>query len=88
MINAPKPAMQVFDRKEQDVEAAGEWLKARHGEGIVPQEIGVFVRSDKEVVRRAAGIERAGLSFMLLDQHVETISGHVSLCTMQLAKGL
>ena len=30
----------------------------------------------------------AGLNFKILDDHVETISGHASICTMHLAKGL
>lgn len=30
----------------------------------------------------------AGLSFNILDEHVETASGHVSVRTMHLAKGL
>ena len=31
---------------------------------------------------------RAGLAFKILDEHVETTSGHVSISTMHLAKGL
>lgn len=30
----------------------------------------------------------AELTFKVLDEHVETVSGHASLCTMHLAKGL
>jgi superfamily I DNA/RNA helicase len=29
-----------------------------------------------------------GMAFKILDEHVETTSGHVSICTMHLAKGL
>lgn len=33
-------------------------------------------------------MEQAALSFKVLDDHVATSSGHVSICTMHLAKGL
>ena len=33
-------------------------------------------------------MKAAGLSFKILDEHVETLSGHVSISTMHLAKGL
>ena len=33
-------------------------------------------------------LKRSGLAFKVLDEHVETSSGHVSICTMHLAKGL
>jgi len=33
-------------------------------------------------------VKAAGLSFKILDEHVETASGHVSISTMHLAKGL
>ena len=56
--------------------------------GIVPHEFGVFVRSDAQLDRAKAAVEAAGLPFKVLDEHVETTSGHVSICTMHLAKGL
>ena len=48
----------------------------------------VFVRSQAELGRATAAVERAGLPFKVLDEHVETASGHVSISTMHLAKGL
>jgi len=48
----------------------------------------VFVRSQAELGRATAAVERAGLPFKVLDDHVETASGHVSISTMHLAKGL
>ena len=35
-----------------------------------------------------AAVKGAGLAFKILDEHVETISGHVAISTMHLAKGL
>ncbi len=59
-----------------------------HFEGVLPHEIGVFVRSEAELERSRAAVEDAELSFKILDKNVETTSGHVSLSTMHLAKGL
>jgi superfamily I DNA/RNA helicase len=33
-------------------------------------------------------VEKAGVDFKVLDEHVETTNGHVSISTMHLAKGL
>lgn len=54
----------------------------------MPHEMGVFVRSAAEIDRARAVVEGAGLSFKVLDENVETTTGHVSISTMHLAKGL
>src|SRR2546427_3014925 len=56
--------------------------------GVVPHEFGVFVRSAAELDRARAAVKEAGIPFKILDEHVETTSGHVSIGTMHLAKGL
>jgi superfamily I DNA/RNA helicase len=57
-------------------------------EGVKPHEIAVFVRSAAELPRSRAAVEKAGLPFKVLDERVASTSGHVSLSTMHLAKGL
>lgn len=54
----------------------------------MPQEMGMFVRSDDELDRARQSVSKAGLPFKVLDEHVETTHGHVSISTMHLAKGL
>jgi superfamily I DNA/RNA helicase len=66
----------------------GTWLVDRSNEGVMPHEMGVFVRSPAELDRARAAIEHTGLPCKVLDEHVETISGYVSISTMHLAKGL
>ena len=56
--------------------------------GVVPHEIGVFVRSEVELDRARAAVEKSGIPYKVLDDHLETTSGHVSISTMHLAKGL
>ena len=88
VFNGPRPTIMVFDTQEDEIETVGQWLSDRSGEGLMPHEIGVFVRSTAELDRGQAAVEKAGLSFKMLDESVETTSGDVSLGTMHLAKGL
>jgi superfamily I DNA/RNA helicase len=46
------------------------------------------VRSTAELPRARKAVERARLLAKVLDDHVETVSGQVSIATMHLAKGL
>ena len=55
---------------------------------MLPHEFGVFVRSAAQLDRARAAVKEAGIAFKILDEHVETTSGHVSISTMHLAKGL
>jgi mRNA-degrading endonuclease RelE of RelBE toxin-antitoxin system len=88
MFNGPAPKIVVLDNAAEEIKAVGQWLAARTGEGFVPHEMGVFVRSAAELDRARAAVESAGLPFRVLDDHVETTSGRVSMSTMHLAKGL
>jgi hypothetical protein len=51
-------------------------------------EFGLFVRSMDQLNRAQAAAKKAGVPFKVLDENVETTSGHVSIGTMHLAKGL
>jgi hypothetical protein len=64
------------------------WLSDRTKAGVAPHEFGVFVRSEAELERARVAVKEAGLSFKILDEHVETTSGYASVTTMHLAKGL
>ena len=78
----------VCDTQEDEIETVGKCLSDRISEGVMPHEIGVFVRSAAELGRGRAAVEGAGLRLKILDEKVETAGGHVSLSTMHLAKGL
>jgi superfamily I DNA/RNA helicase len=88
VFNGPKPSITVFDTPEEEIEMVAKWLSERIREGMLPHEIGVFVRSPAELVRARAAVEKSGIPYKVLDEHVETTSGHVSIGTMHLAKGL
>jgi mRNA-degrading endonuclease RelE of RelBE toxin-antitoxin system len=88
VFNGPPPTILNLDTPEAEIEAVAQWLRDRSADGLTPHEIGVFVRSDGELDRALAAIARAGLECQVLDEHVETSGGQVSICTMHLAKGL
>jgi hypothetical protein len=78
----------VLDTQRDEIETVGKWLLDRTKDGFLLHEMGVFVRSATELDRASGAVEDAGLPFKLLDDNVETTSGHVSISTMHLAKGL
>lgn len=88
VFNGPAPAVASFPSAELESTAVGAWLRQRIAEGIVPQELGVFVRSSAELTRARDALASAGLPFKVLDHNTQTTPGQVSISTMHLAKGL
>jgi len=88
VFNGPPPAIRILDSIAEESEAVGTWLAERSGDGVLPHEMGIFVRSAAEVERARAAAEAAGLEYRELDDQVAPTTGFVSICTMHLAKGL
>lgn len=57
-------------------------------QGLAPDDIAVFVRTDAELPRARAAVSAAGLSAVELSERAVEHSGRVSIGTMHLAKGL
>ena len=88
VFNGPPPIVRTFKDESEEIKAIGNWVVEQSKAGVLPHEFGVFVRSVAQLKRAQAAVKAAGLSFKILDEHVETLSGHVSISTMHLAKGL
>lgn len=88
VFNGAPPSIQVLGSQSEEINAVSTWLRNRSHEGVMPHEIGVFVRSSAELERAQKAVEKAGLPFKILDENVETVSGYISISTMHLAKGL
>ncbi len=88
VFNGPEPVITALDTPEKEIETVGQWLANRISEGLKPHEIGVFVRSESELDRARASVEKTRILFKVLDENVETTIGHISISTMHLAKGL
>jgi superfamily I DNA/RNA helicase len=87
-FNGPPPDVKVLATATKEVQAVSDWLSARKQEGIVPHEMGMFVRSEVQTARARSAVEAAGLPYKILDENVETTTGKVSISTMHIAKGL
>jgi superfamily I DNA/RNA helicase len=78
----------VLATENEEIKSVGTWLAEQLKAGVLPHEFGLFVRSAGQLGRAQAAVKESGLAFKILDEHVETTSGHVSISTMHLAKGL
>ncbi len=88
VFNGPPPTILTLKSEAEEINAVGTWMTERAMSGVTSHEFGVFVRSEKQMDRARAAVKASGMPFKVLDEHVETISGHVSISTMHLAKGL
>ncbi|HGN2667526.1 TPA: 3'-5' exonuclease [Pseudomonas aeruginosa] len=88
VFNGPQPTVHVLKTIRDEIDSVASWIRSRAQAGFVPHEFGVFVRSVAQVDRAAQAVAAAGLPFKVLDEHVDTESGYVSIGTMHLAKGL
>jgi mRNA-degrading endonuclease RelE of RelBE toxin-antitoxin system len=88
VFNGPPPVIRVLPTENEEIKSVGTWLAEQSKAGVLPHEFGVFVRSAGQLDRAQAAVKDSGLPFKILDEHVETTSGHVSISTMHLAKGL
>jgi mRNA-degrading endonuclease YafQ of YafQ-DinJ toxin-antitoxin module len=88
LFDGPLPDVRAFESSDQERDAVGAWIAARIADGCSPHEIGVIVRSDRELTRARAAVKRAGASGSDLDEGIEPKQGSVAIGTMHLAKGL
>ena len=88
VFNGPPPEVRSFPTEAEESKAVGGWLTGLAKAGVQPHEVGLFVRSDAQLGRAKAAAKAAGVPAKVLDEHVETAAGHVSVGTMHLAKGL
>jgi Superfamily I DNA and RNA helicases len=88
VFNGPPPTIKSLKNEDDEIKTVGGWIAEQVKAGVAPHEFGVFIRSAAQLDRAQAAVKAAGLAFKVLDEHVETTSGHVSISTMHLAKGL
>jgi superfamily I DNA/RNA helicase len=88
VFNGPVPRIEIFPSRPDEINAVAAWLAQRTKEGVAPHEIGVFVRTELELPRASSAIRQSGLSFTVLTDQMETVTGQVTLSPMHLAKGL
>lgn len=88
VFNGPEPEIRIAADTEAEIKAVAEWLKQCQEDGIRPDEIGVFVRSDDQIERAQEVVSLSGMKDHLLSEKMRGESNAVSLSPMHLAKGL
>lgn len=88
VFNGPKPVIMIYDSQKKEIAGVAKWISERISEGTLPHEIGIFVRAQAQLTRSQSAVEKSIVPYRILDNTVETASGHVSISTMHLAKGL
>lgn len=88
VFNGPEPTICSYADAETESRAVGIWLQQCKTSGVLPQEIGVFVRSESELPRARAAVKAAGLQGRVLGKDMATEESFVSITTMHLAKGM
>ena len=87
-FSGPEPTIHAFPTAEDEARAVASWLTDRINDGVKPEEIGIFVRSEAELSRVRTAVSAAALNAVQLNASTDVTSGSVSVCTMHFAKGL
>lgn len=88
LFNGPNPAVRLAEDQASEAKQVAEWLQDLVDDGLPREEIGIFVRSDRELSRARDVANAIGGGILELSERVEDRSGRVSVGTMHLAKGL
>jgi superfamily I DNA/RNA helicase len=88
VFNGPSPTIVRCATEAEEITTVGSWIKEQATAGVMPNEFGLFVRSEAQLNRAKAAAKASGHAFNVLDDRVDIISGHISIGTMHLAKGL
>jgi mRNA-degrading endonuclease RelE of RelBE toxin-antitoxin system len=88
VFNGPPPAIRKLGSEAEEVESVAGWIAEQRKAGVVPHEFGLFVRSAAQLERATRAATDAGVPYKILDEGGESTDGHISICTMHLAKGL
>lgn len=88
VFNGPAPDIRFFKSEADECYAVSAWILDRAKDGLIPHELGVFVRSEAQIERATTAVTAANVPFRVLDKNVETANGFACVGTMHLAKGL
>jgi superfamily I DNA/RNA helicase len=88
VFNGPAPRVTVFGSEEAEVTAVANWIKDCLADGVLAEEIGIFVRSGEQLDRARLACSEGDLKFQILDNPKDRKANAASVCSMHLAKGL
>lgn len=88
VFDGPAPEVWLAASADAERERVAAYIKAALADGVPPEQIGVFVRSRREMTRARSAVEAAGLRVLEIGERQSEAVGCVSVGTMHLAKGL
>jgi superfamily I DNA/RNA helicase len=88
VFNGPPPEIQQVDTEQAEIAVVSGWITQMRADGILPSEIGLFVRTRGQLPRARAAVEGAGLPWLELSERDQEANGNILIGTMHLAKGL
>ena len=88
VFNGPQPELQLVGTEVEETEAVSAWIAQVATSGLLPGEIGIFVRTRAQRARARTAVEAAGYPWLELSERDQEADGHVLLGPMELAKGL
>jgi len=88
VFNGKPPIVKRANSQVEEIKTVSDWLKSHTKGSVENHEIGVFVRSHRELDRARVAATNAGLEYLVLDEVVHPIEGKVCLGTMHTVKGL
>jgi len=88
VFNGPPPEIKVLKDVTSEIAEVSSWIKSRLLDGVLAEEIGVFVRSHEQLERARSACLLSGVKFQILDDPRDRKQNAISVCSMHLAKGL
>lgn len=88
VFNGPEPEIKTFADTDAEIAGIAAWIRDKVAEGVGAAEIGIFVRSNRELARARAAVKAAGHTQLELSERLEDPAGRIAIGTMHLAKGL
>jgi superfamily I DNA/RNA helicase/mRNA-degrading endonuclease RelE of RelBE toxin-antitoxin system len=87
VFNGPEPTIKVVATESNEITTVATFLKHLQSEAVHPNEIGLFVRSEKQLPRARKAVEAANLKWREFDTAPDT-TPRITIGTMHVAKGL
>jgi hypothetical protein len=87
-FNGAVPEVSICDTQADEVAVVAQWIKNVTASGVAIQEIGLIVRSTKEIERATQAANAASVPYQIIDERIPVVQDAVSICAMHVAKGL
>jgi hypothetical protein len=88
VFNGAAPEIVAAESEDEETNHVVAWVGDLIDQGYDPQQIGIIVRSDDQLIRARTVASRLGIETQILIGSVRPVEGRLSVGIMQLAKGL